>query len=170
MLRARSRETRRDIRRRFFAKFLEGGELIELPITTVNIRYSYLGSGKIVPQNELTEVGLDPQNIYVEIGLDRLIIYYNDPVDQVVLDKLKEIYGVEPIIISKNEIENTLVCLKDKNEKFLGLGIIKDFNIENRSLIIYTRCKKDDVKTVEIGHIKVNEEGEEVGWVQPWHI
>ncbi len=170
MLRARSRETRRDIRKRFFAKYLEKGELVEVPINTVNIRYSYFGSGKPVPQSEITEMGLNPQNIYIEVGLDQLIIYSSDSIDPSILESLKEIYGAEPKVISKEEIENTLVCLKDKNEKFLGLGIIKDFKIENRSFLIYTRCKIDDIKSIEVGHIKVNEEGEEVGWVQPWHI
>ncbi len=174
-LRARSRETRREIRRSIFKGYLEDGEIKEFPITTVNLRYSYIGTGKVLTEDKLSsfEIEVEPNKFYMEYSKDVLLIYQKESntISPEITEKLKQALEVNNVLIlNKDSVENILVALKDTNDTFLGLGIIKDFDPETRTLKIYTKVDAEKVKTIEFGHIKANEEGEELGHVYPWSI
>ncbi len=173
-LRARSRDVRRQIRQAIFAEFLEGGEVRELPISTVNLRYCYLGTGKPVPKEKLGELGITiNEDVYLEKSFDTILLYSEskDNLDPNIVEEIKTKLDVNSVLIVDAEtINGILVSLRDKDDKFLGLGIIKRFNPQTRTLEIYTKVNSTDIKTVEVGHIKANEAGEEQGHIPPWSI
>ena len=173
-LRARSRDIRREIRQGIFSEYFENGEVKEVPISTVNLRYCYLGTGKPIAKEKLEELGI-PINgdLYVEKSIDTVVLYLEDKdtLDPNIIEEIKTKLEVNnALIIDEETINGIVVSLRNKDDEFLGLGILKGFNPENRALEVYTNVDSNDIKTIEVGHIKANEAGEEQGHIPPWSI
>ncbi|MGQ4892746.1 MAG: Clp1/GlmU family protein [Candidatus Njordarchaeia archaeon] len=171
MLRERSRETRRTIRFGIFSKYFEDGEEIQVKLSSVNVRYAYLGSGRMASQDEMNIVsntlGFAPE--YVEICGDVIVVYSNKLTSEEQLAPLNGLFNKRELVaINPSKIENLLLCIRDRDDKFLGLGILKRFDPNEKSLVVYTNVDEESIKTVEFGHIKVSEKGEELGHLAPW--
>lgn len=171
MLRARSREVRRIIRYSIFSKYFKDAEEIEVKLASVNIRYARLGTGRVIKDEDLGNIiqilGYQPD--YVEVTNDSVIIYSKESLPESQLDEIGKIFDKKEVInITPTKIENVLLSLRDKNDKFLGLGILKKFNPVEKSLTIYTNVNEEKIKTIEVGHIKVSETGGELEYFAPW--
>ena len=66
-------------------------------------------------------------------------------------------------IAQKKDFENLLVAFQDQNNEHSGIGIIKRVDFKNRKITFYTSAKKEKIKFVQFGLLKVSEEGEELG-------
>ncbi|PMQ01911.1 MAG: AAA family ATPase [Dictyoglomus sp. NZ13-RE01] len=63
----------------------------------------------------------------------------------------------------KQIYENRLVALLDEKENLLGLGIIKDINFEQNSIIVFTPFKvREKIRRIELGDLYLSLEGEEL--------
>ena len=171
MLRARSRETRRTIRFGIFSKYFEEGREIEVNLASVNIRYAHLGTGRVASEEEISVIedalGFKPE--HVEICNDVVIIYSKDEIPESQVASINKLFDRRgTILITPSKIKNVLVSIRNREDKFLGLGLVKGFSPTDRHLIVYTNVDQDEVRTIEFGHIKVSESGEEIGYFAPW--
>jgi len=173
VVRPRSREERREIRRRIFSEAFKNGREIWINLNKVGVAYSFLGTGlqaspEIVKQ---LEQFLNIKILYCEESPDSLLIILPNStnINGEVKERLKETFGKREVIFSTPEkLNHLLVSFTDNTGKFLGLGCIIDFDLENQRLKIYTKVEEEKISTISFGYLKVNPSGEEEGWTGPW--
>ncbi len=168
MIRVRSREVRREIRQSVFKEYLKDAKIIEINLNTVNVRYGYIGTGRSVNEEErnqlIGKVDFPIENI--EVFYECIRIYGDITLSDTSKLVLERVFNGKTIhVLRPDELENVLVALKSKEEKFLGFGLIKGYDPATKSLKLYTNVPPLNIKTVEIGHIKANEKGEEGGFI-----
>jgi len=173
VVRPRSREERREIRRRIFYKEFENGREIWIDLNKVGVAYSFLGTGSQASPETIEQLKqfLDIEILYCEESPDSLLIILpnNTLISDEVKEKLKEVFGKREVIFSSLEkLNHLLVSFTDNTGKFLGLGCIVDFDLENHRLKIYTRVEEEKISTISFGYLKVNPSGEEEGWTGLW--
>jgi len=95
--------------------------------------------------------------VFVEKGLDFLNICVGNQIEVSfeLIKALKELYGVEDVnIFTLQQLEGLLVGLY--NERYLGVGIIKRVDLEERKLEILTPVRGSIAK-IEFGEIRLDE-------------
>lgn len=160
MLRARTREERREIRESIFRSAFEGARTITLKLHELSILYGYLGSGllKRVGERICEE---HPEFVYV---------FSEKPLSQQETQALETALGKKVKVITPDVLENWLVALVDENMHFLGLGVVLRYDAEKDELTVLTRAPAEKVAGLMWGHMKVTPDGKEVAWLSPWSI
>ena len=171
-LRARSREERRMLRKKYYAKEFSGASEVRIMMDEVAFMYSYLGTGVPLDADEMlgvvNTIGFVPE--YAEKTKDKVLIITRKNIPEEAVEALKKTLGRPVIVINPTDLENLLVGLLDENLNVLGLGIITKFDPASRILTIHTRVDQKRVRIVALGRIKVNLDYEEVGWLDPWSL
>ncbi len=172
-LRIRSREERRSIRFSLFQKEVEDAREVVISLDSVGINYGFLGTG-VNPSEETIDVLtniIGPDLPYIEESEDALLLLTDSKLPSSVINSLKLMLGKREIInITKEDIRHLLVCLTDKEGRYLGLGILLEFDQSSRKLLIFTNANLERVSNIQFGHIKVNLNGVEEGKFNPWLI
>jgi len=166
----RNRETRKFLREMAYRKHLHGGINVELDINKVSVAYTTLFSGNTLSSDEERKVsgilGVSP--VYAEASFDTLTLVLPSYVD--VWEKIEMLgllfKGREVYLLREESLENLLVALLDKRNRYLGVGILKKINYATRKMLLYTSVPPDKVATVLFGSVKVAENGEEMGSIQ----
>ena len=107
---------------------------------------------------------LDAKVLFAERGPDFLNVCVEKEVDVgfELVKALLEVYEVKDVcIFSPQQLIGLLVGLYDKNGRYLGCGLIKSINIEEKSIEVQTAVK-EDVAIVEFGEIKLDNNMKEV--------
>lgn len=173
VVRPRSREERREIRRRIFYEEFENGREVWIDLNKVGVAYSFLGTGSRASPETIEQLKqfLNMEILYCEESPDSLLIIMpnNTIIGDDIRKKLKEVFNKREIIFSTLEkLNHLLVSFTDNTGKFLGLGCIVDFDLQNKRLKMYTRVKEEKISKISFGYLKVNPSGEEEGWTGPW--
>lgn len=152
VLKKRSREVRSEIRSRIYERWLEGGDIRKFSLDEVELGNTTLFKGERI---EFLEGVLDVRVLYAERGYDFLNVCVEEEV-QVGLELIKallDVYDVKEVcIFSIDQIRNLLVGLY--NDRYLGCGLLKDIDVENKIVEVETPVK-DDVKRIEFGEVKL---------------
>jgi len=173
-LKARNWEERRELRKMMYEKEFEDAREVVISLDSVKISYGFLGTGTTVSNDTMTILeGIlgDISQFYIEESWDSLLIVSNVDVPPRVIDELKKKVGKrEVVFLKKDKLKYLAVSLHDSTGRFLGLGIILDFDLVARKLLVYTRARLDTLASIQIGHIKINPNGEELEKLSPWSI
>ncbi len=152
VLKKRSREVRCEIRSKIYERWLEGSETREFKVGDVRLENTTLFKGESV---EFLEGVLDARVLYAEKGYDFLNVCVEEEVNVGVelIKALLDVYDVKDVcIFSIDQLKNLLVGLY--NDRYLGCGLLKDIDVENRVIEVETPIK-GDVKVVEFGEVKL---------------
>lgn len=152
VLKKRSREVRSEIRSRIYEMWLENSDLRSFSVEEVELGNTTLFKGERI---EFLEGVLDVRVLYAERGYDFLNVCVEEEVN-VGLELIKallDVYDVKDVcIFSVDQIKNLLVGLY--NDRYLGCGLLKNVDVENRIIEVETPVK-DDVKRIDFGEVKL---------------
>lgn len=168
----RNRENRKFLREILYRKSLENGREITLNLEQIDLRFTLLGSGTQVKPEKFGEIkqifGHFP--VYIEESADILYIVLPDEEIRITLEIIKYLENQlgknEVYIVQKRDFENVLVAFQDKNNEYVGIGIVKKVNFEKREITFYTSAEKEKIRFAQFGQIKVSREGEELGYTK----
>jgi len=169
----RPREERREIRAEMFRKEFEDAREIVVSLDSLGVSYGFLGTGKEPSETALNILSefFGEDIPYVEESEDALLILTDHKVHGSILEEIRRRLNKREIInITPNDIKHLLVAFTDFNGRFLGLGVILDFDIKTKKLLVWTRARLDILANIQFGHIKININGEEEGKFNPWLI
>ncbi|HIP63267.1 MAG TPA: hypothetical protein EYH04_04035 [Archaeoglobus profundus] len=161
VLKKRSREVRSNIRSRIYAEWLKDSDVRVFKANEVKFESTTLFKGEPI---EFLEGVLDAKVLFAERGPDFLNVCVEKEVDVgfELVKALLEVYEVKDVcIFSPQQLIGLLVGLYDKNGRYLGCGLIKSINIEEKSIEVQTAVK-EDVAIVEFGEIKLDNNMKEV--------
>lgn len=168
----RSREKRKFLREILYRKNLEGGREITLSLEQIGLRYTLLGSGTQIKPEKYEEIKhiLGHFPVYMEESADLLYIVLPDEEIKITKEITKHLGNqlgkTEVYLAQKRDFENVLVAFQDENNDYIGTGIIKKVDFENRVITFYTSTDKKRIRFVQFGLIKVSEDGEELGYTK----
>jgi len=174
-VRTRSREDRRLLRNLAYKKHLEGGKRIRLSLGKIGIAYSFFGTGW-TPKTELLEKiekKLGTKLVYCEETKDTVLVVVNEEFEfnEETIERLKPLVEPKSLrITKKSQVQNLLCGLLNREDAFLGLGVIEDIDFSSKELTIFTRVSEDKIASLQFGFIRVNSKGEEEGWASPWPL
>jgi len=160
VLRARTREERREIRKRLYLKAFMDAREISLKLHDLSILYGYIGTGKLMKIDELI----------CEEHPEKIIVFSQKDVESDIVKEIEEKFNRKVIIFSPDELKEILVGLVDKSMHFLGLGIVLNYNPETDEIKIYTRAPREKIAGLIWGLMKITTDGEEKAWLKPWQI
>jgi polynucleotide 5'-hydroxyl-kinase GRC3/NOL9 len=159
VLKKRSREVRSAIRSRIYEKWLENCEIRQFELDKIELGNTTLFKGEKI---EFLEGVLDVKVLFAEKGYDFLNVCVEKAVE-VGLELIKallDVYDVKDIcIFSIDQLKGLLVGLY--NDRYLGCGLLENIDLEKRVIEIKTPVK-DDIKRIEFGEIKLDENFKEV--------
>lgn len=168
----RSREKRKFLREILYRKNLEDGREITLSLEQIGLRYTLLGSGTQIKPEKFEEIKhiLGHFPVYMEESADLLYIVLPDEEIKITKEITKHLGNqlgkTEVYLAQKRDFENVLVAFQDENNDYIGTGIIKKVDFENRVITFYTSTDKKRIRFVQFGLIKVSEDGEELGYTK----
>ena len=159
VLKKRSREVRSAIRSRIYEKWLENCEVRQFELDKIELGNTTLFKGEKI---EFLEGVLDVKVLFAEKGYDFLNVCVEKAVE-VGLELIKallDVYDVRDIcIFSIDQLKGLLVGLY--NDRYLGCGLLENIDLEKRVIEIKTPVK-EDIKRIEFGEIKLDENYKEV--------
>ncbi len=159
VLKKRSREVRSAIRSRIYEKWLENCEVRQFELDKIELGNTTLFKGEKI---EFLEGVLDVKVLFAEKGYDFLNVCVEKAVE-VGLELIKallDVYDVRDIcIFSIDQLKGLLVGLY--NDRYLGCGLLQNIDLEKRVIEVKTPVK-EDIKRIEFGEIKLDENFKEV--------
>ncbi len=152
VLKKRSRDLRGEIRSRIYEEWLRDGVERVFRVGEVSLGNTTLFKGERI---EFLEGVLESRVLFAEKGYDFLNVCVEDEVKVGVelIKALLDVYEVRDVcIFSLDQIRGLLLGLY--GERYLGCGVLKDLDLENREIIVETPVR-DDVKRIEFGEVKL---------------
>jgi len=166
-VRKRDREERKLLRELGYKKYLKGATTQSFPLSWIRISGVPFGTGmppsrdrmdKIVEQLGTTPIYCEetPSSIFIALSKEQWA-------DEEIAKNLEDTLKKRVKIVWEGDEEGLLVALHDKEENFLGIGIIQEVDYEHKVLKVYTRVKSDVVSSIHVGQIKLDKTGRELG-------
>ena len=179
IIKRRSRQKRKRIRESLYSKYLKNGRNISLSFDSVSFGYSFLGTGAPITDNRIkTKIGqilnIYPDEIlYAEDANDALVVitksYFTPRSDQI--NQLSRTFDKKEIrVVPVSSLSGIVVGLIGKNQEFLSIGVLRSINFQERMITIYTTANASDVESILFGSIKIENHGEELGWIGHWFV
>lgn len=160
VLKKRSREVRSSIRSRIYSKWLENAASVRVRVDDVEVGYTTLFKGERI---EFLEGVLDAKVLFAEKGSDFLNVCVEREVEVggELVRALVEIYEVRDVcIFSPSQLNGLMLGLYDENDRYLGFGLLRGLDVEERTLEILTPV--EDFSKLEFGEVKLTEDLKEV--------
>lgn len=173
-IRVRTREDRKMIREAAYGRFLKEAKVRSISIDEVGLSYSFLGSGFQPSKEALREIEemVEAPLVYCEESEDSLLIIVGKDSNTKpgVAELLKERFGKQEVRILPEGFErNLIVGLRSPEGKFLGIGIIREINYRKRFIQLITKVD-EEVRLIEVGQMKIGEDGKELGIIDKWSL
>jgi len=171
VVKKRDKVERAEYREQKFKKSLNGGRTITIHLDTVTVRNSMLFCGEELTQEETESlkklIGIDI--LYGEKSDDFIIMLTDEPINfREIFQELKTVKSLFEVadvrIYAIDQLKYLLLGLRGENH--IGIGVITGLDPMKKELEIYTPVPEDDIKVVEFGLMKVNEEGKELGFME----
>jgi polynucleotide 5'-hydroxyl-kinase GRC3/NOL9 len=163
----RSREKRQSLRELGYVKYLKNAKVRSLPLNWLQIKENELiGIGGKRGTTRKTRkiydlLGMKPlhftelrDRICVVIGKRRWIETEN-------IRKVEEFMKKTVVIIRKGEEQGLLTALHDAEERFLGIGVLREMDYIRNVMKVYTPVS-EEVSVVTIGRVKVDKDLREI--------
>ena len=165
-VRKRDREERRLLRELGYKKYLKGATLKSFPLGWIRVSGVPFGTGAKPSREHMSKITehLGTTPIYCEETLDSIFMVLSKEqwADEEIARGLEVTLKKKAKIVWEGDEEGLLVALHNKDENFLGIGILEQIDYERRVLKIHTNVK-NDVSSIHIGQIKLDRTGKELG-------
>jgi polynucleotide 5'-hydroxyl-kinase GRC3/NOL9 len=166
MVRKRDRDERKLLRELGYKKYLKSARAESFPLRWVKFGNTVFGVG-IAPSQErlkkIEEVFLATP-LYAEemSGFVFIVLDKEQWFDEEVLKSLEQKLNRKVKVVKESDEEGLLAALHDDKENFLGIGVVEGFDYERRVARIYTPVNKG-VGSIQLGHVKLDKKGREIG-------
>ena len=166
MVRKRDRDERKLLRELGYKKYLKSARAESFPLRWVKFGNTVFGLG-IAPSQErfkkIEEVFLTTP-LYAEemSGFVFIVLDKEQWFDEEVLKSLEQKLNRKVKVVKEGDEEGLLAALHDDKENFLGIGVVEGFDYERRVARIYTPVNKN-VTSIQLGHVKLDKKGREIG-------
>ena len=165
-VRKRDREERRLLRELGYKKYLKGATLKSFPLGWIRVFGVPFGTGAKPSREHMSKITehLGTTPIYCEETLDSIFMVLSKEqwADEEIARGLEVTLKKKAKIVWEGDEEGLLVALHNKDENFLGIGILEQIDYERRVLKIHTNVK-NDVSSIHVGQIKLDRAGKELG-------
>ncbi|MFQ6073696.1 MAG: Clp1/GlmU family protein [Candidatus Bathyarchaeia archaeon] len=165
-IKKRNREKRKTLRELGYKKYLKDAKVRSFPLGLMKVEETSFGTG-IAPSGRRletirTRLGVNP--LYCE-ETPNLIVIVTEKSQQIGEDQisnLEEELGKKVNLIREGDEQGLLVGLYDKEERFLGIGIISKIDYERRVVHVYTPVAAN-IASIYVGQVKLDKQGKEIG-------
>ncbi|RLD12401.1 MAG: hypothetical protein DRI22_05360 [Caldiserica bacterium] len=162
-----SQEVRKKLREEIARKYFKDLKKITLDFDEVETDRAYFLTGK-----RITVDNKDVLHAELLSGWEGALVVSERKLDIFEIEKLKKEIGVFRIKnIVKGKERNLVVGLLDEKRSVIGLGILQEIDYKNEKFHILVPFKdKERIKIVQFGSIKLSENIEEAGFVEPGYF
>jgi len=164
-VRKRDREERRLLRELGYKKYLKGATVQSFSLNWISISGAPFGSGAPPSANHMSKImeHIGTRPLYCEETPSSIFIALSKEqwADEEVARTLEDTLNKKVKIVWEGDEEGLLVALHDKDEIFLGIGIIEQLDYNRRVLKVYTNVKKGIV-SIRVGQVKLDKSGREL--------
>jgi len=165
-VRKRDREERRLLRELGYKKYLKGATVESFPLDWIKVSGVPFGTGAKPSREHISKITehLGTTPIYCEETPDSIFMVLTKEqwADEEIARSLEDTLKKKAKIVWEGDEEGLLVALHNKNESFLGIGILEEIDYERRVLKIYTSVKSG-VSSIHVGQVKLDRAGKELG-------
>jgi len=155
-IRQRSREKRKNLRELGYVKYLRNAKMQSLPIDWLKIK-----------QNGLLKLGRERRSIQQaeeasEIsGIGSLHHEKNRVIGTDDINKVGEVTKKKAVLFRKGEEEGLLLGLYDSQQKFLGIGVLREIDYSRSTLKVLTPIAQG-ISTAIFGKVKLDKNLREI--------
>ena len=173
-IRLRSREERRAKREMAYKGYFAKSKVRKFSLDVTGLMYTLYTTGFIMSEARRAEVAsiLNTEVVYGEEGPDFVFVVTGRPVANIqeASAKLKEALGKEEaLVIHRGAERGLIVGLLDENSTLLGLGLIEEVDYERRTISVLTPVE-GKVSIIQVGQLKLDEEGREIAKLEGWPL
>lgn len=165
-VRKRDREERRLLRELSYKKYLRGATVESFLLSWIRISGVTFGTGAKPSRERMNKIAehLGTTPIYCEETLNSIFMVLTKEqwADEEITESLEGIMKKKIKFVWQGDEEGLLVALHNKDENFLGIGILQEIDYERRVLKIFTRVKSG-VSSMHVGQMKLDRTGKELG-------
>jgi len=166
LIQPRSREKRKLLRELSYKKYLKGAKMQSFSLGWVKIKDSLLGAGVPLHRNRLETLInlLGTRSVYSEESVDAILVVLkrSEAVTEKQIKDAEEHFVKRVKVIREGDEEGLLVGLKDEEDNFLGIGILREVDYQRKALKVYTPVSKKP-HVLCFGQIKLNKNFREIG-------
>jgi polynucleotide 5'-hydroxyl-kinase GRC3/NOL9 len=164
-VRKRDREERKLLRELGYKKYLKGAAVQSFPLNWVRVSGVPFGSGTSPSRNRIDkiieQIGTTP--LYCEETPTTVFIALSKEqwADEEIAKTLEGTLNRKVKIAWEGDEKGLLVAVNDRDNRFLGIGIIEEMDYERRVLKVYTNVKKG-ITSINVGQVKLDKSGREL--------
>lgn len=158
-------------RRARWLELLESCEDHEIPLDEVHFQGMRFGSGKRLPIDFFVRAGLE-QVVWAESTQKTLVLISRKPLDDDQIASAMNIaHAAKVMLIDPICFSGHLCALSRQNGEHLGMGIIEEFDfVRGVARCRATAVAPAPVRTLQVGLLKLDSSGRELGEIRPWTI
>ncbi|MFN3550887.1 MAG: Clp1/GlmU family protein [Endomicrobiia bacterium] len=160
-------EERKKLREFVYKKYFSKIKKIEFKFEDISTDRVYFLTGQVL-ENKTKNSNI----LWIEqlSGFEGLYVISEKPLSEKEIEVLKKVYNIKKIKnVVENEFKNVIVGLLNKDNELICLGIIEKLDFKNKKISIFYPENNDlnDVKIIQFGSLRLTNEAEENGFVEP---
>ena len=165
-VRKRDQEERRLLRELAYKKYLKGATVESFLLSWIRISGVAFGTGAKPSRERMNKIAehLGTTPIYCEENPNSVFMVLSKEqwADEEIAASLEGIVKKKIKIVWQGDEEGLLVALHNKDENFLGIGVLQEIDYERCVLKVFTRVKSG-VSSIHVGQMKLDRTGQELG-------
>lgn len=152
-------------------KLLEEGEEHRVDLARVSVQGVRLGSGKAIVRTDLDALGLGSVLHAEVMGKTLMIVGEHDPEDGP-LARAMDRHHVERVhSVRPTAYEGLLCCMEREGGEPLGMGVVRSIAFASGvAEVLSTAVAPAPVRTLRMGALRIDPDGNELGEVRPWQV
>jgi polynucleotide 5'-hydroxyl-kinase GRC3/NOL9 len=167
VIRKKTREKRRSLRKLGYVKYLVNAKALSIPLNRVKIEAGELAGLSMTRENfrKVKKIydllGTKPLH-FAELQ-DEVCIVIGERlwIDTDTIKRVEEFTKKKVVVVRKGEEQGLLAALYDAERKFLGIGVVREIDYRRKTVKIYTPASKE-VSIVAIGRVKLDKDLREI--------
>ncbi len=160
-------DERKKLREFMYTKYFKNAHTVEYDFENIFTDRGYFLSGE-----EVNQKVLDKKVLWIErlSNWEGLFVIARKELTSLEIEKIKKKLNVKRIITTtENNYVGMVSALLDENHEVIGFAIIEKVDFDNKKIFLRTPIynKKECIKGIQFGSIKVTFLGQENGFVEP---
>ncbi len=166
LVQPRNREKRRLLRELSYKKYMKKAKMQSFSLGWVKVENSLLGSGGQMHHKRLEALNnlLKKRPIYSEetVAAILVVLKRNDGVTEEQINAAEAYFSKRIKVVFEGDEEGLLVGLKNEENNFLGIGVLREVDYKRKTLKVYTPVNQTPYMLC-FGQIKLNKNFREIG-------
>ena len=161
----RTKNERRELREQGYRKYLREGATRVLSLKETVMEYAQASTTKTLKSEKISmlEQILNSKILYNGERADYILLVSTN-YDSIIEEKKRELGSILRKPIQITDVRRSLAALFNKDNGFLGLGIIQNVDCYKQKIRLFTPCK-DNISLIKLSHVKITAQGKELGIV-----